>query len=84
MVAVHLHTDYSAASSGKKLEGDAASAREEIEGCSSFKVDILIQHVEDVLLGEVSGRSRLECARNVEMAALVYSCDDTHGVISPW
>ena len=84
MVSIHLHANHSAASSGKKLQGDAASAGEKVEGCGFFEIYILVKNIEDVLFGKVGSRPRLESAWNVEMSALVYSCNDAHGVICPW
>lgn len=51
---------------------------EEVEGHRVLQVQIAIEHVEDVFLGEISGRTGLERAWYVEMTALIEPCDNSH------
>ena len=60
VVAILFDADHMTAAARYQFERDAACTREEVEGCGIFKVDVLHQHVEDVLLGEVRCWSRLE------------------------
>ena len=78
VVTVGLHADHLLAATGNQFERDAARACEEVEGRGILEVDVALQHIEDVLFGEIGGGARLECAGNVEMAALVLSCYDSH------
>ena len=74
MVAVLLYADHLGTASRQELKRDAARAGEEVEGRGTIEVDVAHEHIEDVLLGKVGGRPRLERARNVKVAALVFSC----------
>ena len=78
MVAVGLYTHYACTTSRDEFEGDAACAREEVEGIDTVKVDIAIEHIEDILLGKVCCGSGLERTRHIEVATLVLSCNYTH------
>ena len=78
VVAVEFDADDAAAASREEFEGDAARAGEQVEGLGTVEFDVLNEHVEDVLLGKVGGRPRLERARNVEVTALVFSGNDSH------
>lgn len=81
MVAVHLHAYHLLAATRDEFQRYASRSGEEVEGCSLLEIDILQQHVEDVLLGEVGSRTGLEGAGNLEMATFIFSCYDTHGDI---
>ena len=78
MVTVEFDTDHTAATTREQFEGDAACARKEIQCLGSLKVDILRQHIKDILLGEVRCRPRLETPWNIEVPSLISSCDDSH------
>ena len=78
MVAVKFDADDLLTATGEKFERDAARAGEEVERRSTIEIDILDEHVEDVLLGKVGSRPCLEGAGNVEMTTFVLSCDDSH------
>ena len=78
VVAVELDADDATTATREQFEGDATRAGEEVEGLGTVEVDVLNEHVEDVLLGEVGSGPRLERARNVEMTALVFSSNDSH------
>ena len=78
MVAIHLHTDHVFAASRQQFKCDAASAREKIERCGSFEVEVLSQYVEYILLGKVCSGPCLEGPRNVEVPTFVFSCDNPH------
>ena len=80
VLTVKLYTDDRFTSARKQFQRDAARAGKEVQGSSTVEVDILRQHIEDILLGKVRGRPCLEGTWNVEVAALVSSCDDAHGV----
>ena len=47
-----------------------------------LEVYVACEHVEDVLLGKVGGRPGFEGSRNIEVPALVFSCDDSHKSVS--
>ena len=78
MVAVEFDADDAGASPREQFEGDAARACEEVEGFGTVEVDVLHQHVEDVLLGKIGGRPRLERTRNIKMPPLVFSSYYSH------
>ena len=78
VVAVGLNTHYACTTSRHEFEGYAACAREEVEGVDTVKVDIAIEHIEDVLLGKVCCGSGLERTRHIEVATLVLSCNYSH------
>ena len=78
VVAVGLYTHYACTASRHEFEGYAACAREEVEGIYTVKVDIAIEHIEDILLGKVCCGSGLERTRHIEVATLVLSCNYTH------
>ena len=78
VVAVGLNTHYACTTSRDEFEGDAACAREEVEGVDIVKVDIAIEHIEDILLGKVCCGSGLERTRHIEVPTLVLSCNYTH------
>ena len=80
MVAVQLHTDDLIATARHELERDAARAAKEVERRGSIEIDIAAQHIEDVLLGKIGRRTRLERARYLEMPSLILSCDNSHYV----
>ena len=78
VVAVGLYTYYACTTSRHKFEGYATCTREEVEGIYTVKVDIAIEHIEDILLGKVCCGSGLERTRHIEVATLVLSCNYTH------
>ena len=82
VVAVEFDADDVTAASREQFKGNAARAGEEVEGLGTVEVDVLNEHVEDVLLGKIRRRPRLERARNIEVAALVFSCNDSHTLTS--
>ena len=82
VVAIEFNADDVTAASREQFKGNAARAGEEVEGLGTVEVDVLNEHVEDVLLGKIRRRPRLERARNIEVAALVFSCNDSHTLTS--
>ena len=78
MVAVCLDADYLRTATREQFEWDAAGACKEVEGAHAFQVDVGVEHVEDVLFGEIGGGTRLEGAWYVEATTFVDACDDTH------
>ena len=78
VVTVGLDANHTGTTSRYEFEGDAARAREEVEGVDTVKVDIAIEHIEDILLGKVCCGSGLERTRHIEVATLVLSCNYTH------
>ena len=78
MVAVLLYADHLGTASRQELKRDAARAGEEVKGCSTIKVDVAHQHIEDILLGKVCRWPRLESAGDVEMTTFVFTSDDSH------
>lgn len=83
VVAVGLYTDYTCTTSRHEFEGYAARAREEVEGIYTVKVDIAIEHIEDILLGKVCCGSGLESSWYIEVATLVLSCNYSHSITFP-
>ena len=81
VVSIHLHTNHLLTAARQQLERDAACAREKVERDGFVQIYILCQHIEDVLLGKVGGRPRLERARDVEMPSFVFACDNAHSGI---
>ena len=81
MVAdIKLHADDTSAATTDKFESDTARTREKVECCRSLaEVDIALQDIEEVLLGEVRRRTCREGTRHLEMPAFVFACDDAHG-----
>ena len=78
VVAIHFDADDVGTAARYQFEGDAAGAREEVEGCGAFKVHITRQDIEDVLLGKVGSGSCLETPWNLKVPSLVYACNDSH------
>ena len=78
VVAIEFNADDVAAASREQFKGNAARAGEEVEGLGTVEVDVLNEHVEDVLLGKIRRRPRLERTRNVEVTALVFPSNDSH------
>ena len=78
VVAIHFDADDVGTAARYQFEGDAARAREEVEGCGAFKVHITRQDIEDVLLGKVGSGSCLETPWNLKVPSLVYACNDSH------
>ena len=60
VVSVHFHANHLTTSSGEQFQGDTACTREQVEGGGILKVEIPCEHVEDILLGKVCRRPRLE------------------------
>ena len=60
VVSVHFHAHHLTTSSGEQFQSDAACTREQVEGYGILKVEISCEHVEDILLGKVCRRPRLE------------------------
>lgn len=83
VVAVGLNTYHTGTTSRDEVEGDAAGAREEVEGIYTVKVDIAIEHIEDILLGKVCCGSGLESSWYIEVATLVLSCNYSHSITFP-
>jgi len=81
MVTVEFDADDTATTTGQQFEGDAASAGEEIQSLGSLKVDVLGEHIEDVLLGKVRCRSRLETPWDIEVSSLIFSSNDAHEIV---
>jgi len=78
VVAVGLYAYYLLTASGEEFEGDAAGAGEEIEGAGVIEVDVSVEDIKDVFLGEVGSRTCLEGTRDVEMSTFVFPCDNAH------
>ena len=78
MVTVEFDADHTAATAGEQFEGDAACAGEEIQRLGALEVDILRQHIEDILLGEVRCRPRLETPWNIEVPSFISSSYNPH------
>jgi len=79
MANVKLHAYDTSAASADEFKRNAACAREEVESRRSLaEVDVALQDVEKVLLGEVRRRTCREAARHLEMPAFVFASDDAH------
>ncbi len=78
VVAISLHTDDGCTAAGEHLKRDAAGTGEEVEGGGVVEVDIAIEDIEDVLLGEVGGRTCLESSWYVEVPTFILSGYDSH------
>ena len=78
MVTVCFYAYHLLATARYEFQGDASCSCEKVEGSGIFKVNVTLEHIEDVLLGEVCCRARLECTGNVKMASLIFSCNDSH------
>ncbi len=73
MVTIQLHARHVAASAAEHLYRYASRACKEVEGRYSLKVDVAVQHVKDILLCKVRGRTCLERPWNIEMPSFVFS-----------
>ena len=83
VVAVGLNTHHTGTTSRHEFERYTACARKEVEGCNVVKVDIAIEHVKEILLGEICCRAGLKRAWDVEVATLVLSCNYSHSITYP-
>ena len=81
VVAIHFYADHLATATRQEFQRDASRTREKIESLSTFKVDVLHQHIEDVLLGKVRCRTGLESTWYVEVSTLIFPCNDSHLLI---
>lgn len=78
---IELHADDASAASADELQRNAARAGEEVEGRRCFaEVDVALQDIEEVLLGEVCRGTCRERARHVEVPAFVFAGDDSHNI----
>lgn len=84
MVAVHLHAHNRSAAAREQFERDAARTSEEIERLCAIHIDVAVNHVEDILFGEVRCRTSLERARNIKVAPFIFSCYYTHNMMLRW
>ena len=75
---VEFHAHHLGTASRQQFERDAAGSRKEVEGVSTVEVYVTVEHIEDILLGEVGGGTCLERTGHVEPAAFVFSGNDTH------
>ena len=84
MVTIHLHAHNRSAAAREQFERDAARTSEEIERLCAIHIDVAVNHVEDILFGEVRSRTCLERARNIEVAPFIFSCYYTHKMMLKW
>ena len=66
------------AAAGKELVAHGAGAREEVQGVLALEVYRVLEHVENILAGEVRGRPRRDVRRHVEAPASVFASDYSH------
>ena len=62
----------------EQLHGDTPRTTEEIESRSALEVYVVLEDVEEVLLGKVCRRASIEALRDIEATTLVLTADDTH------
>ena len=84
MLAVALHGDYFYAAAREEFEGDTARAAKEVERPRFLKVEVGTQDVEQILFGKVRRGTGFETMGHLKMAALIFSCDNTHGERGNW
>ena len=76
---IELHADHVTAAAADEFERDATRAGEEVECRRSLaEVEIALQNIEEVLLGEVRCGTCREGARHLEVPAFVFAGDDSH------
>lgn len=81
VLEIFLHTYHPAASSANQFQTDAASAGKQVKslGTVILKVDVVVfENVEKPFLCEVGRGARLEMGWSGEVAAFVFSSDDSH------
>ncbi len=82
MVAVCLHAYYLLATSRYEFERNAASTGKHVESRAALKVDVSVEHIKDVLLGEIGSRPCLERSWHFKAPAFVYSSYYSHNLSS--
>lgn len=80
MVAIQFDAYHRLCSTRQQLERYATRSGKEVESLAAIEVNISIHHVEDVLLGKVRCRTRLERTRHIEVPSLVFSCNYSHNL----
>jgi len=78
MDMVHFDTGDIAASSRSKFEGDATGPCKKIQNFGLFKIYPVVQNVEQVFLGKVSGRPGLKILSGVEEPPLHFAANYSH------
>ena len=75
---VLVDRDHGERPSGGELVGDVAGAGKKVEHTHVVEVEIVVQDVEKALLAHVHRRSHGKVAGRHDMAAAVFSADDSH------
>lgn len=73
-----LNSRHRSAAPRDKLQADVARAGKEVKHLQPLKVNHIIQHVEQALLGIVGGRPHGQVARWLQSAALIFSAYYPH------
>ena len=58
---------------------DRSGSGKEIENFDSLQVPMTVEHVEQVLFGEIGGRSCSEIFRGLDRPSLLCAANDSHG-----
>lgn len=80
MITVGFYADHLTATTREQLQRDAARACKQVERRQAFEIDIAVEHVEDILLGKIGCRTRLECTWNIEVPTFIFSCYNPHSL----
>ena len=59
MITVGFYADHLTATTREQLQRDTARACKQVERRQAFEIDIAVEHVEDILLGKIGCRTRL-------------------------
>ena len=78
VLGIHFNAHHWVAAPRQHFKRDAARAGKQVERTDVVEIDVAVEYVEEVFLRKIGRRTRLERARNVEMATFVNSSDNAH------
>ena len=80
--SVDIDSGYLFGTTRDELEGDGTRAGEEVHNCTIFIIDIVVQYVEQSLLGHICRRTDRQVGRRIESPSLQRARDNTHKLMS--
>lgn len=78
MVVIQFYGGYLFRSAGGEFVADASRAGEQIQHRGIFDIDVVVQYVEDIFLGEISRGSRREIFVGENLPSPVGAADYSH------
>lgn len=76
---IFFYAHYTVTSSGYQFDADASCPRKQIKSYDSFfEIDVVVEHVKQILFCKVCSRTCFECTWHVESSSFVYTADYSH------